>query len=496
MKRCSGPKRWVAVLAAFGWALAACGASDGVAPATIAVFTSDPSTNSAPVVETGELTVTTNASAATLTTASTSAATTAEPNTEPTDRPEQANQADQSDQADQVGQSIQLEQLEQPPKALDRAIRNWMERTGAPGVVLAIAHGDDQLRAFAWGLSDLATEAPLTVDHHVRIGSVTKSVTAAVILQLVAEGAVELDAPVARYLSDDWAPGYEYASAVRVRDLLGHTSGFVEYAFDVQFFRLAADRLNVKIAPEEILAFAAKYGPVARLGTEYHYNTTGYVAAGLLIEAVTGETAAEQLRSRVFKPLGLSHVYLTPQEFPPEPTANGYVGGTIGYLLPPLLGLTGDNRITHNGATMVDIGTVPDAFARSAGWTGGGIEARISDVAKLIRGLFATEVLDAAQVALMTTGHPDPDSSYGLGISTGTIDFGPSRTGSDGDGSSGRLEFYSHGGGVPGFRTIAAYVPTLDLGIALNTNVLGLETDDDVDALLESLAPILADMIN
>ncbi len=362
---------------------------------------------------------------------------------------------------------------------LGAAIGDWMERTGAPGIVLGITRGGAEPDTFAWGVSDIATDAPLTVDHHVRIGSVTKSVTAAVVLQLVDEGLVELDAPVAQYLGEGWAPGYEHAAAVTVRDLLGHTSGFVEYAFDVSFFQLAAPRLAEQISPEEILEFAAAYGPVAELGTEYHYNTTGYLAAGLLIEAVTGNTAAAELRARVFEPLGLEHTYLTPEEFPPEPTANGYVGGTIGYLMGPLLGLTPDNQITHNDAIFVDIGTIPSDFARSAGWTGGGIEAQIGDTALLIRGLFATDVLDADQVALMTAGHPDPANSYGLGISTDEI-LG--------------LTIYTHGGGVPGFRTIAAYVPAFDLGIALTTNLLGLEGDDDVGGLLESLAPILAAM--
>ena len=362
---------------------------------------------------------------------------------------------------------------------LSAEIGDWMDRTGAPGIVLAVTRGGAEPMTFAWGLSDTATGTPMTVDHHVRIGSVTKPVTAAVVLQLASEGAVELDAPVAQYLGDDWASGYEHAAAVTVRDLLGHTSGFVEYAFDAQFYRLAAPRLDEQISPQEILEFAAGYGPVAELGTERYYNTTGYVAAGLLIEAVTGNTAAAELRSRVFEPLGLEHVYLTPDEFPPEPTANGYVGGTIGYLMGPLLGLTVDNQIAHNGAIFVDIGTVPGEFARSAGWTGGGIEAQIGDVALLIRGLFATDILDQEQIALMTTGHPDPDDSSGLGISTREI-MG--------------LGVYRHGGGVPGFRTIAAYVPGVDLGVAITANLLGIDDADDVEELLVTLAPILATM--
>ncbi len=445
-------KRLASALLSLVVLAAGCSGTDDAVPEPPASTVASPTTSEAPAPATTAAPTTTAAPA-----------TTAAPSTT----------AAQQDEPD--GEAADGEPLD----PLSAAIGDWMERTGAPGIVLAITQGGAEPSTFAWGVSDIATGTPMTVDHHVRIGSVTKSVTAAVVLQLVAEGLVELDAPVAQYLGDDWAPGYEHAAAVTVRDLLGHTSGFVEYAFDVSFYQLAAPRLAEQISPEEILEFASQYGPVAELGTEFHYNTTGYLAAGLLIEAVTGNTAAAELRSRVFEPLSLQHTYLTPDEFPPEPTANGYVGGTIGYLMGPLLGLTTDNQITHNDAIFVDIGTVPSDFARSAGWTGGGIEAQIGDVALLIRGLFATDILDEDQVALMTAGHPDPANSYGLGISTDEM-LG--------------LPIYTHGGGVPGFRTIAAYAPGFDLGVALTTNLLGLEGDDDVGGLLESLAPILAAM--
>ena len=458
-------KRLASALLCLGLLAAACSSADEAATATTAAppatTAAPPATTEAPAPATTAAVPTTVAPPPATSEVPTPPATTAAP---PTTAATQDEPEPEAESADPLGD----------------AVAEWMDRTGAPGVVLAFTRGGAEPATFAWGLSDIATGSPMTVDHHVRIGSVTKPVTAAVVLQLVAEGLIELDAPVAKYLGDNWAPGYEHAAAVTIRDLLGHTSGFVEYAFDVQFYQLAAPRLAEQITPEEILEFAASYGPVAELGTERHYNTTGYLAAGLLIEEITGNVAAAELRTRVFEPLGLQHTYLTPDEFPPEPTANGYVGGTIGYLMVPLLGLTSDNQITHNGAIFVDIGSGPEDFARSAGWTGGGIEARIGDVALLIRGLFATDILDESQIALMTTGHPDTAGSYGLGISTDEI-LG--------------LTIYTHGGGVPGFRTIAAYAPGLDLGIALTTNLLGIEGDSDVGALLESLAPILAAMI-
>ncbi|WP_428121885.1 serine hydrolase domain-containing protein [Candidatus Poriferisodalis sp.] len=449
-------KRLACALLSLGLLAAACSSTDDASPNTVtdAIVQAPATAAAAPTSAAAPAT----AAAPAPTTRAPAPATTAAP-------PDEADVAAEADGA--------------PVDPLSAAVLGWIEETGAPGVVLGVTQRGAEPVTFAWGVSDLASGAPMTVDHYVRIGSVTKSVTAAVVLQLVAEGLVELDAPVARYLGDDWAPGYEHAAAVTVRDLLGHTSGFVEFAVDPRFFQLAASRLDVPTTPEEILEFAAAYGPVAELGTERHYNTTGYVAAGLLIEAVTGTTAADEIRTRVFDRLGLSHTYLTPSEFPPEPTANGYVGGTFAYVLGPILGLTTANQIEHSGAIYVDIGTMPQELARSAGWTGGGIEARIGDVALLIRGLFAGDILNASQVALMTTGHPDPADNDGLGISTDEV-MG--------------LTVHSHGGGVPGFRTIAAYVPAFDLGIAITANLLGIDGENDVDELLVTLAPILATM--
>ncbi|WP_419552037.1 serine hydrolase domain-containing protein [Candidatus Poriferisodalis sp.] len=455
-------KRLACVLLGLGLLAAACSSTDDTSPDTASDGTAQ-----APATEAAAPTTT----AAPATTAASETTAAPAPTTQ---APAPATTAASTPKTTKAA-----EPAAEPIDRLSAAVLAWMDETGAPGVVLAVTRGGAEPLTFAWGVSDLATDTPMTPDHHVRIGSVTKAVTAAVVLQLVAEGRVEFDAPVAHYLGDDWAPGYEHAATVTVRDLLGHTSGFVEFAVDPRFFQLAAPRLNEPMTPEEILEFAAAYGPVADLGTERHYNTTGYVAAGLLIEAVTDNPAADEMRARVFDPLGLSHTYLTPSEFPPEPNANGYVGGTFAYVLGPILGLTGDNKISLQGAIYVDIGTMPQELARSAGWTGGGIEARIGDVALLIRGLFAGDILDASQIALMTTGHPDPADNNGLGINTDEV-MG--------------LTVHSHGGGVPGFRTIAAYVPAFDLGIAINANLLGIDADNDVDDLLVTLAPILVTM--
>ncbi|MCY3863194.1 MAG: serine hydrolase, partial [bacterium] len=213
--------------------------------------------------------------------------------------------------------------------AIEAAVADYMDSAGIPGLVLAVALGDEEPWTFGWGVSDLVTEEPMTPNSYVRIGSVTKPITTVAVLSMVDEGLVDLDTPVTAYLGNDWYGKYERGPDITLRHLMGHTAGFVEYAFDPGFFILGAGRLNVPIAPEEIVLFTTNYGPVADFETEYNYSTAGHVIAGMIIEAVTGNPAHVEIRNRVLEPLGLQNTYLPPNELPPETVANSYNYGLL-----------------------------------------------------------------------------------------------------------------------------------------------------------------------
>lgn len=356
--------------------------------------------------------------------------------------------------------------------AIEAAAADWMERARVPGLVLAIALGDDDPWTFAWGTRDLATGEPIAPDDYVRIGSITKSVTTAAVLSLVEEGLLDLDTPVTAYLGDDWYGSYEYGPDITLRHLMGHTAGFVEYAFDPGFFVLGAARLGIPIAPAEIVRFSTVYGPVADFGTEYNYSTAGHVIAGMVIESVTGNAAHAEIRSRILEPLGVQNTYLTPGEFPPEQVTEGYNAGLLYTAFSSLTTVPDDARANFMGRDYLATLSYPQEFLQSAGWTGGGIEAQIGDVPVLFRGLFAGGLLSDESLAEMTT--PTVNRGYGLGVGLG-----------EADGQS----YLSHGGGVPGFRSRVAYFPELDLTLAGSANLL--PPDPDMDELFETLLPIV-----
>ncbi|MDG2428326.1 MAG: serine hydrolase [Acidimicrobiales bacterium] len=355
-----------------------------------------------------------------------------------------------------------------------------------PGVSVAVLLPDGTEVLVARGVADLVEKTPITTGDYFRIGSISKSITSVALLQLVAEGLVGLDEPAATYV-DDLLDGYtldniEYGDLVTVRQLLNHTDGFAEYAFDLGFYLQTSERLDEEFEPREIIEWAISKGPQYAPGTAYEYNTVGHVVAGLVIEAVTEQPVHEVLRERIFAPLGLEAIYLPPAEDPPQPVVHGYAASALKAAL-DLIPATAAYPDAAVGE-VYDISVIPQEAIRSSGWTGGGIEAQVSDVAHIFRAMFDGSLMDRNTVAeFLTTSE---FSNYALGISVGEADVD---TASSAVELSERAISYSHGGGVPGFRSHAAYYPELDVALAISTNVLPAEPDVGVlaDALIAAI---------
>src|SRR4051812_20239077 len=165
----------------------------------------------------------------------------------------------------------------------------------------AIAHGAtkaaivlvDQGRVYAGSQPHVADPASLRF----RIGSVTKTFTATIVLQLVQEKKVSLDAPLTRYLP--WAG--PKAKPISIRDLLDHRSGLADYT-TFPLWVAKADQ-SASTRPRAVLAFALAQPLLFRPGHVWRYSNSNYVALGLVIEAVTKHTYAQELEQRILRPL-------------------------------------------------------------------------------------------------------------------------------------------------------------------------------------------------
>jgi CubicO group peptidase (beta-lactamase class C family) len=185
---------------------------------------------------------------------------------------------------------------------------------------------------------------------------------------------------------------------------------------------------------------------------------------------VTGKTAEELLRTRLFEPVDASDAYLAPTVYSPEDGVAGYVQGELKAAIDLLPGYQPYREEAAVG-DFYDVTVAPQAVLRSAGWTGGGIEAQADDVARIFRSLFTTVVTDDELAEFLK---PSAYSDYGLGVSVGTK-------------SSAKV--YSHGGGVPGFRSEALFAPDLDVTIAVSTNLIAI--DPDIGSLTDKMMEII-----
>ena len=353
----------------------------------------------------------------------------------------------------------------------------WLAASVVPGVTLAVVGPDGLEIVEVAGVSDLRSGEAVTAADHWRFGSITKPMTSAIVLALVDEGLIDLDAPVSQYLGEGWAAGYtldgvDYGDTLTVAQMLNHTAGFAEYAFDPGFYSLVSDRLDQPLEPEEVVAWGVERGPQSVPGTTYSYTTVGHVVAGLIIEAVTGRPAADVFAEYLFVPAGAENAFLPPSGFPAGGVVNGHVGGILAdYIasLPAIAALEGEAR----RGDLLDISVAPQEVLTTAGWTGGGIEAQPDDIARIMRVIFNGTVLDEAAIATFTT--PVPGENYGLGIRVGEIDG---------------YTVYSHGGGVPGFRSDALYIPELDIAVAASTNLVPLDPDNEIGDLTRQVASL------
>ena len=177
-----------------------------------------------------------------------------------------------------------------------------------PGGVLAVGW-NGQLVEHAFGRLTYDAKSPKVRDATIYdVASLTKPiVTTSAIMMLVAEGRVDLDAPLSRYLPD-WTSGAnasqqaDWRKKVTVRELLLHTSGLPAHR---EFYKNTKDH-------NEILKRAHAEPLVAEPGTKVEYSDLGFMLLGEIVERLTGETLDEFAHEEIFAPLGMSHSYFNP----------------------------------------------------------------------------------------------------------------------------------------------------------------------------------------
>jgi CubicO group peptidase (beta-lactamase class C family) len=169
---------------------------------------------------------------------------------------------------------------------------------GTPGASLAVIKDGKVIYSRAYGLADVESKTPASTSTNYRLASVTKQFTATAILILVDQGKLSLDSRLT-----DVLPGApRYARDVRIRHLLNHTSGLVDYEDFVP------DTQTVQVLDADVLKLLSKidsmYFPA---GAKFRYSNSGFALLALVVEAVSGQPFAIFLKKNIFEPLGMNH---------------------------------------------------------------------------------------------------------------------------------------------------------------------------------------------
>ena len=311
--------------------------------------------------------------------------------------------------------------------ALDRFIEERMTQANIPGMVVALTDREQLLRVSTYGFADIGTRTLVTPETLFEIGSISKSFTSMLLLQLQAEGRIDVHAPVARYL-----PWFEVQSAyepITIHHLLSHTAGItsgVDFAPSSRYSTWTLRQTRAASAP----------------GTHYHYSNVGYQALGYLLEELLQRPYAEILQERILTPLGM---HATEPVFTHETRKRLAVGYEYFY----------DDRPN------LPTSALAPATWLECGAGDGSIAATAADLAIYLRLLLnkgrGSQVLSEANYHLMTQRviQVEENVYYGYGLFT-----------SERDGAT----VIGHTGGMVGYNSVLLADPERGLGAIVFIN--------------------------
>ena len=326
---------------------------------------------------------------------------------------------------------------------LERVVSEEMKAKGIPGVVVMVASARRVIYSGAFGLANVDTKEVLTTNHLMQVGSITKTFTALMALQLKARGTVDIDAPIGGAL-----PGLSPAlAALTMRDLLHQRAGLRDVAGD-----------DGPDADDQLLAWVKSLGDTMRVlppGEAFSYSNVGFALAGAAAQEWARQPFADLLRVNVLTPLGMTRSTMRPEEALASAHAAGHIGsaGSAGV---SAKGIANDTRLWPAGylwSSGDDMGRFLQALV---------VDGRARTGTGLFRG-----VLDSAFAPAITVPGLPNDTRYGFGVFVDRSAWG---------------ERVWHPGSVTGFSAFWAAIPASRLAVAVLTNRDGVRLEPIAEA--------------
>lgn len=323
-------------------------------------------------------------------------------------------------------------------RKIDNLLDKYHEFGQFNGSVL-VADNGEVIFSDGYGMANMEHDIPNRPDTKHRIGSITKQFTAALILQLVEEGKLELDKPISTYLPNYVGPA---ADVVNIHHLLTHSSGIPSYTSFPDFFE---ERSRDRYSPEEFVKIFADSTLQFTPGEKFAYNNSGYFLLGHIIEEVTGKSYEQVLQEKILDPLDMQDTGYDHHATIIKNRAAGYEKNGSEYINAPYLDM-------------------------SLPYAAGSLYSTAEDLYKWDRALYEDEILSEASKELMFSPQiPDGEAQYGYGWAIANMPVGK---------STDSVAIVAHGGGINGFNTLIVRLPEEDDLIVLLNNTGGTKLRD------------------
>ncbi|UPG93888.1 serine hydrolase domain-containing protein [Luteibacter aegosomatissinici] len=304
-------------------------------------------------------------------------------------------------------------------KQADAIVDRLTQPTG-PGASVTVTRNGQVIYQAARGEASVELHVPMKPGNILRIGSITKTVTAATILTLVHQGKLSLSDPLSRFF-----PDFPEGSTITIAQLLSHTAGISD-AWNADPTQPLDTKTLVVLIAKQPLDF--------KPGSEWRYSNSGYMLLGAVIEKVTGKPWRDAMAELVLAPFGMTHTDYFADDVVVPSAAQGYSADATGKTTrPPFVSITGPMTAGALTSTSQDIAQLGDALNNPL--------------------MFPPDLLKAMTTpAKLSDGTEAP---YGYGLFPMTVRGEPA---------------YGHNGGIEGFSSQFVYIPKAHVSVAVLVN--------------------------
>lgn len=330
---------------------------------------------------------------------------------------------------------------------IETLLKKYHEYDQFNGSVL-VAENGNVIYTKGYGLANFEHDIPNRPDTKFRLASITKQFTAALVLQLVERGKLELHKPISAYLPDYDGPA---ADKVTIHHLLTHTSGIPSYTSFPNFF---SDLSRDSFTPKEFVKIfkdsTLQYTP----GERFSYNNSGYYLLGRIIEEVSGKSYEQMLQENIFSPLGMTNSGFDHHKTVLKNRASGY---------------------EREGAKLINA----PYLDMSTPYAAGSLYSTVEDLYLWDQALYGKKLLSEESKKLMFSPHISAgDGHYGYGWGVGHSPLGTTKD---------SVQTISHSGGINGFNTLITRYPESKNFVVMLNNTGGT----DLGAMTSSINSIL-----